>query len=215
VLSLSEVSRLQRDRDGAADHELIAVLARRCAIADLPIPRVIATERVLDRSFIGLRLDTLAYGSDDDRMMRAVVEYGQSVALVAVDAEGHLLLVRQYRHPAGRWLLEIPAGGIDEHDASPEAAAQRELQEETGYRGTLTKLGGFFLACGYSDEYMHVFLAEDLKEDPLPGDDDEDLHLERVQLNDALSMLDAGELGDAKTVASLMLYARYRDQTVQ
>jgi ADP-ribose pyrophosphatase len=118
-------------------------------------------------------------------------------------------MVRQYRHPAGRWLLEIPAGGIDEHDASPEAAALRELREETGYRGRITELGGFYLACGYSDEYMHVFLAEDLVEDPLPGDEDEDLRLERIPLDRALAMLDAGELGDAKTVAGLMLYLRH------
>jgi ADP-ribose pyrophosphatase len=118
-------------------------------------------------------------------------------------------MVRQYRHPAGRWLLEIPAGGIDAHDASPEAAAIRELREETGYRGRITKLGGFYLACGYSDEYMHVFLAEDLAEDPLPGDEDEDLRLERVPLDRALAMLDAGELGDAKTIAGMMLYLRH------
>jgi ADP-ribose pyrophosphatase len=169
---------------------------------------VIATERVLDPAFIGVRFDTLAIDGDA-RVTRAVVEYGESVALVAVDPRGDLLMVRQYRHPAGRWLLEIPAGGIDEQDESPEAAALRELREETGYRGAITRLGGFFLACGYSDEYMHVFLAEELAEDPLPGDDDEDLQLERVSLERTLMMVDAGELGDAKTIAGIMLYLRH------
>lgn len=166
---------------------------------------------MLDRSFIGVRFDTLST-ADDTRVNRAVIEYGESVALVAVDPNGDLLMVRQYRHPAGRWLLEIPAGGIDDHDTSPDIAALRELREETGYRGTMTRLGGFFLACGYSDEFMHIFLAEDLVEDPLPGDEDEDLHLERVSLGRALKMLDAGELGDAKTVAGLMLYLRHLGQ---
>jgi ADP-ribose pyrophosphatase len=173
-----------------------------------PIPSVVSSERVFDRDFIGLRIDRLA--ADGGRTYpRAVVEYGESVALVAIDDEGSLLMVRQYRHPAGRWLLEVPAGGVDDHDASPEAAALRELREEAGFRGDLTRLGSFYLACGYSDEYMHVFLAEDLVEDPLPGDDDEDLQLGRVSLERALAMLDAGELGDAKTVAGLMLYLRH------
>jgi ADP-ribose pyrophosphatase len=178
--------------------------------SDLPIPQIVATERIFDRSFIGLRIDTLA-GDNESRYTRAVVEYGESVSLVALEADGNLLMVRQYRHPAGRWLLEIPAGGIDERDASPEAAALRELREETGYSGALTPLGAFFLACGYSDEYMHVFLARDLVEDPLAGDEDEDLHLERVPLDEVIALLDAGQIGDAKTVAALMLYLRSKE----
>ncbi len=170
---------------------------------------MISTERVLDRDFIGLRIDTLQ-GTSGSRVRRAVVEYGQSVALVAIDPQDRLLMVRQYRHPAGRWLLEVPAGGVDDHDASPEAAALRELREETGYRGRISGIGGFFLACGYSDEYMHVFLAEDLVEDRLSGDEDEELYLERIPMADVWSRLDAGEFGDAKTVAALMLFLRHK-----
>ncbi len=176
-----------------------------------PIPNVVSSERVIDRDFIGLRIDRLA-APGGATYSRAVVEYGVSVALVAIDDDGALLMVRQYRHPTGRWLLEVPAGGVDDHDASPEAGALRELREETGYRGDLKRLGGFFLACGYSDEYMHVFLAEHLVEDPLAGDEDEDVHLERVPLDRALAMLDAGDLGDAKTVAALMLYLRHTEK---
>jgi ADP-ribose pyrophosphatase len=180
----------------------------------MPIPSVVASERVLDRDFIGLRIDRLAR-DDGGSYPRVVVEYGESVSLVALDGEGRLLMVRQYRHAAERWLLEIPAGGVDDDDASPEAAALRELREETGFRADLTPLGGFFLACGYSDEYMHVFLAEHLVDDPLPGDEDEDVRLERVPLGEALALLDSGQIGDAKTVAALMLYQRHfaKDQT--
>jgi ADP-ribose pyrophosphatase len=177
-----------------------------------PIPNVISSERVLDRDFIGLRVDRLAR-DDGSSYPRAVVEYGVSVAIVAIDDDGRLLMVRQYRHPTGRWLLEVPAGGVDAHDASPEAAALRELREEAGVRGDIKRLGGFFLACGYSDEYMHVFLAEHLVEDPLAGDEDEDVRVERVSLERALTMLDADELGDAKTVAALMLYQRHLANT--
>ena len=76
-------------------------------------------------------------------------------------------------------------------------------------RPATTPIGGFFLACGYSDEYMHVFLARELVEDPLAGDDDEELHLERVPLDNAFALVDAGEAGDAKTVAAIMLYLRH------
>ena len=105
-----------------------------------------------------MRVDALreAGGATYDRV---VVEYGVAVVLVPVDADGRLLMVRQYRHPTGRWLLELPAGGVDERDASPEEAAQRELREETGHRGTLTRIGGLFLAPGYSEEYQHMYVA--------------------------------------------------------
>ena len=118
-------------------------------------------------------------------------------------------MVRQYRHPVARWLLELPAGGVDERDTTPEDAAQRELREETGHRGTLTKLGGLFLAPGYSDEYQHIYLAQDLVEDPLDADEDEDLVLERVSLDDALGFVDSGKICDAKSIAALLMYLRH------
>ena len=118
-------------------------------------------------------------------------------------------MVRQYRHPVARWLLELPAGGVDERDTTPEDAAQRELREETGHRGTLTKLGGLFLAPGYSDEYQHIYLAQDLVEDPLEADEDEDLVLERVSLDDALRFVDSGQICDAKSIAALLMYLRH------
>ena len=173
-----------------------------------PIPRVTATEHVFDSAILGARVDTLAEASGAS-YKRVVIEYGQSVALVPIDGDGNVLLVRQYRHPAGRWLLELPAGGIDDRDADPAAAALRELREETGYRGTITRLGGFYLAAGYSDEYQHVFLATDLAEDPLEADEDEDLRLERVSLEQALALAASGEIADAKSVASLLLYLRH------
>jgi ADP-ribose pyrophosphatase len=138
-----------------------------------------------------------------------IVEYGVAVVLVPVDADGRLLMVRQYRHPTGHWLLELPAGGVDERDASPDAAALRELREETGHRGTLTRIGGLYLAPGYSDEYQHMYVARDLVEDPLEADEDEELVLERVTLDDALALVDSGEIRDAKSIAGLLMYLRH------
>jgi ADP-ribose pyrophosphatase len=140
---------------------------------------------------------------------REIISYGTAVVLVPVAADGRLLMVRQYRPASGRWMLELPAGGVDDRDASPEDAAQRELREETGHRGNLARISGFYLAPGYSDEYQHIFAATDLVEDPLDADEDENLTLERVGLEDALRLIEQGEICDAKSVAALLLYLRH------
>jgi ADP-ribose pyrophosphatase len=172
------------------------------------IPEVTATTRAFDGKLIGVRVDTLR-DADGRTYTREIVEYGAAVVLVPVADDGRLLMVRQYRHPAGRWLLELPAGGVDETDASPEDAALRELREETGHRGTLTRIGGMFLAPGYSEEYQHIYAATDLVEDALEADDDEDLMLDRVSLDDALRYVDEGAVCDAKSIAALLLYLRH------
>lgn len=173
----------------------------------MDIPQVVASERIFRGKMVGLRVDTLRAGGGAP-YRREVVEYGVAVVLVPVDAGGRLLMVRQYRHPARAWLLELPAGGVDPTDASPEAAALRELREETGYRGAIERIGGMFLAPGYSEEYQHVYAATDLVEDALDADDDEDLRLERVPLDDALAFVDRGEIRDAKSIAALLMYLR-------
>jgi ADP-ribose pyrophosphatase len=175
---------------------------------DTKIPQVIASEKVFQGRMIGVRIDTLQL-DDGSSYRREIVEYGIAVVLVPVDVDGRLLLVRQYRHATGEWLLELPAGGMDDHDASPEDAAQRELREETGHRGTLTRIGGMFLAPGYSEEYQHIFAATDLIEDALEADEDEDLRLERVSLDEALRLVDSGQIRDAKSIAGLLMYLRH------
>ena len=174
---------------------------------DLALPEVIASERHFEGRMIAVRTDTLR-SPEGATYTREVVAYGAAVVLVPVDGDGTLLMVRQYRHPVGAWLLELPAGGIDAHDVSPEAAALRELREETGYRGTLNQIGRMFLAPGYSDEVQYIFAARDLVHDPLAADDDEDLRLERVTPDNALALIDAGEIRDAKSIAGLLMYLR-------
>ena len=170
-------------------------------------PEVLASERV-HQGWIGLRVDTLRYANGHEGTID-VVEHRGGVTLVAFDAQGRLLLVRQYRHPAGRELLELPAGTLDAGE-SPETCAERELREETGYRpGRIERLGGFYLAPGYCSEFQHVFLCSDLTESPLESDDlGEDVHLVRVTLDEALRLAASGEIEDAKTVAALLLYTQ-------
>jgi ADP-ribose pyrophosphatase len=134
-----------------------------------------------------------------------IVEHVGSVIMLPIDNEGNLLFVRQYRHAAGADLLELPAGTRDD-DESYETCAAREMREETGFAaGILEKVGEFYLAPGYSTEFMKVYLARDLTPDPLPTDADEFLQLERIPVKEALQMAQEGQVPDAKSLAALFL----------
>jgi 8-oxo-dGTP pyrophosphatase MutT (NUDIX family) len=138
-----------------------------------------------------------------------IVEHGGSVVIIPLDNEGNILFVRQYRHAAGMDLLELPAGTRNSNEPFEECAA-REIREETGMEaGTLKKVGEFYLAPGYSTEFMGVFLATDLKHNPLNADEDEFLELEKIPLRDAISMAERGEMPDAKSLAALLLARPY------
>ena len=134
-----------------------------------------------------------------------IIEHGGSVVIVPLDADGNLLFVRQYRHAAGADLLELPAGTLDKGEP-PEICAAREICEETGFAaGKLEKLGDFYLAPGYSTEFMTVFLATELTHNPLEADADEFLSLERIPVAEALNMAEQGKMPDAKSLAALLL----------
>ncbi|MBN2149069.1 MAG: NUDIX hydrolase [Anaerolineales bacterium] len=134
-----------------------------------------------------------------------IVEHVGAVTILPLDDQGQVWFVRQYRHAAGIELLELPAGTLEPGE-DPQVCAHREIREETGMAaGRLQKIGEFFLAPGYSTEYMHVYLAQDLLHDPLPGDQDEFLSVERYPLAQVYAMLRNGEIRDAKTIAALSL----------
>ena len=151
-----------------------------------------------------VRRDTLRL-PDGHETRLDIVEHIGSVIIIPVDTDDNLLFVRQYRHAAGLDLLELPAGTLDEGEA-PEACAHREIREETGMAaGKLEHLGGFFLAPGYSTEYMNVFLATDLHAAPLEADADEFLSVEHIPLAEALALAEHGGIADAKSLAAFFL----------
>lgn len=162
------------------------------------------SETLLKGRAFTIRRDTMK--TPDGRETKFdIVEHGGSVILIPIDDEGNLLFVRQYRHAAGMDLLELPAGTRDGDEPFEECAA-REIREETGMEAeTLTYVGSFYLAPGYSTEYMGVFLASDLKHNPLEADDDEFLSVEKIPIKQALEMAKRGEMPDAKTLAALMM----------
>ncbi len=138
-----------------------------------------------------------------------VIEHVGAVTILPVDDEGRILFVRQYRHATGRELLELPAGTLNAGEP-PETCALREIREETGFAaGKMVKLGEFFLAPGYSTEYMVVYLATELKHDPLPRDQDEFISLQPIPIGQAYRMALSGEVMDGKSLAGLLLAQAY------
>jgi 8-oxo-dGTP pyrophosphatase MutT (NUDIX family) len=164
----------------------------------------ISSEILLQGRVFKIRRDTLK--TPDGRETKyEIIEHGGSVVIVPVDQEGNVLFVRQYRHAAGADLLELPAGTRDGNEPYEECAA-REIREETGMEAAkLQRIGDFYLAPGYSSEFMAVFLATDLKHNPLEGDEDEFLQLEKYPVNDVDDMFQRGEAPDAKSLAAWLL----------
>jgi ADP-ribose pyrophosphatase len=181
--------------------------------------RVVAS-RVLHRGhYLTFRIDTIER-ADGTRRERDVCGHPGAVAIVALDDQERVLLVRQWRSPAGRAMLEIPAGTLD-HDRETEAvedhafAAPRELEEETGYRAERWRLiGSFWTAPGFATELMHLYLATDLRpahEGRLGPDEDERLELERWPWRDAVDSVERGDIIDAKSIVGLFWLARLKE----
>lgn len=164
----------------------------------------ISSEVLLQGRAFKIRRDTLKT-PDGQETKYDIIEHGGSVVIVPVDDEGNLLFVRQYRHAAGLDLLELPAGTRNGNEPYEECAA-REIREETGMEaGKLQKVGDFYLAPGYSSEFMAVFLATELKHNPLPGDDDEFLQLVKIPVQEVDTLFARGDVPDAKSLAAWLL----------
>jgi ADP-ribose pyrophosphatase len=166
--------------------------------------KTLNTETIFEGRVFNVRQDEVAL-SNEKTARFDIVEHRDSVSLIPLDEIGRVWFVRQYRHPIGGELLELPAGVLNEGE-EPESCALREIREEIGMAaGQIRKIGEFYLAPGYSTEYMHVFLAKDLQEDPLDPDDDEMITVEKIPLEDAYAMIHAGQIRDAKTISALYL----------
>jgi len=136
-----------------------------------------------------------------------VINPGAS-AIVAVDEDMRVLMVRQFRQTAGRVLLEIPAGKLDPGE-TPEACALRELSEETGFTAAnITKLFGLLVSPGFATQMEHIYLATGLSELAGEKDEDEFIELVRIPLADAADMVMRGEIDDAKTAVGILAAAR-------
>lgn len=170
----------------------------------MPAFELLKSDVLMKGRAFAIRRDTLK--TPDGRETKfEIIEHGGSVVLIPVDEKGNILFVRQYRHASGQDLLELPAGTLDENE-QPDVCAAREIREETGMAaGKLVKLGDFYLAPGYSTEFMHVYLATDLSYNPLEADSDEFLSVESIPIAEAIRKAERGEVPDAKSLAALFL----------
>lgn len=169
---------------------------------------LIKSEVVLKARVFLLRRDWLKT-PDGRETTYDIIEHHGSVAIVPIDADGNMLFVRQYRYAAGKDVLELPAGTLEPNE-DPQVCAAREIREETGFAaGRLEKIGEFYLAPGYSTEFMHVFLATELTYDPLEADADEFLSVEKIPVAEAIQRSERGEVPDAKSLAALWLVRKY------
>lgn len=170
--------------------------------------KILSTKRIYSGRIVTLDLCEVEL-IDGQHQMREIIRHAGATAVIAVDADDKILLVRQYRSASAKIMSEIPAGVLNPGE-DPQAAAIRELQEETGYKpGKIISLGGLYTAPGYTQEYIHLYIATELIESRLPADEDEFIEVDRVSLSDALTMIERGEIEDAKTIIGLMRYARH------
>ena len=180
--------------------------------------RVVESEVVHRGRYMEFRVDTIER-ADGSTGTRDVVGHPGAVAVLALDDDDRLLMVRQWRVPAGQALLEIPAGTLDVHDGvteDPDGAARRELEEETGHRASSwRKLASFWTAPGFATELMHLYLATGMTgvgaaDDRLAPDEDERIELRHVPLGEAVAMVEGGEIGDAKSILGILWLDRLR-----
>lgn len=169
------------------------------------LPKIVSSQKVFAGRVFNVTVDTIREG--ELSYQREVVHHHGSAVILPVFEDGTVALVRQYRHPAVRYLLEAPAGTLGEREC-PEDGAARELEEELGLiAGRMEKLSEFFVSPGFCEEKMWVFLATDLTEGNQNPDEDEVLEVVRFPMQDALEMISTSEIQDAKTIIALMLAA--------
>jgi len=168
---------------------------------------ILKSEYLYRGKILNLRLDQVRL--TDDRKARVVareiVEHHGAVAIVALDSQDRVLLVRQFRSAIQREILEIPAGTLEAGE-DPAKCAARELKEETGYSAaSWEEIGTVYPSPGYATEQMWLYFARDLTSSSAALEDDESLQVEIVPFSEAIAKIDRGEIVDAKTIAALLL----------
>ncbi|MGI6485750.1 MAG: NUDIX hydrolase [Tepidanaerobacteraceae bacterium] len=172
----------------------------------------ISSTNIFSGKIINLKVDKVRL-PDGRTSTREIVSHPGAVAVVAINEKKQLLMVRQFRKAVDEILIEIPAGKLEANEDIYECA-QRELMEETGfYAKKIRHLVDLYTSPGFSNEIIHLFLAQELVERQLPTDDDENIQVELVDMDDAIEKTKNGYFKDAKTVAGILLsYQQLKDE---
>lgn len=168
------------------------------------VEKLIDSTRVFEGRMIRVRVDNVQLPTGK-KVTREVVEHPGAVAVVAIREDKTVVMVRQFRHPAGKILLEIPAGKLDK-DEKPDACAVRELEEETGYKAAvMRKLATVYTTPGFTDELMHIYAAEGLSQSRQNTDEDEFIDIDYYNPQQLKELIQDGQIEDAKTLLGLFM----------
>ena len=174
--------------------------------------KIVSSKQIFSGRAVSLRVDTVELPSGR-QTTREIVDHAECIVAIPIDEKGNVLLVRQFRHPVGKKLLELPAGGIEEKE-TPEDAVRRELQEEIGYLPNKVKaLGGFYSSPGFCTEYLYLYIATNLTPSRLVASDTEKIEVVPMPLADIPDLIASGEICDSKSIAGLLRYLKEKNST--
>ncbi|MBR1729190.1 MAG: NUDIX hydrolase [Selenomonadaceae bacterium] len=173
------------------------------------IEKKISSENVFDGVLLHVKKDTVEL-PNGHQAPREWIKHPGAAAVIPLLPDGNIILVKQFRYPIGQVTLEIPAGKLDAEGEDPLDCANRELSEETGYTaGKIWKLTSIATTVGFSNEWIHIYAAEDLTPGKQHPDDDEFINYLKVPLNDAVKMVEEGKIFDSKSVIAILFLSKY------
>ena len=173
---------------------------------NLPLPTVLDTQQIYNGKIIQVRKDTIL--EQNRQATREVVQHCEASCILPVDSDGNVYIERQYRHGVGRFVVELPAGKVDEGER-PEACAVRELAEEIGaVCSDLIYFGPMLVSPAYCSEIIHLYAAKIDAFLPPHPDDGEFIEVEKIPFTGLLQLIDEQQITDAKTVMLALKYAR-------
>ena len=150
--------------------------------------------------------------TNDIEIQREIIRHPGAVCMLALSEEQEIYLVEQFRAPMKKKLLELPAGTL-EPEENPEETAIRELQEEIGMKpNNIALMGGFYVAPGYCDEFVHLFICTDLEPSKLEGDVDEEIKIVKISLPEAINAIKQNLIVDAKTICGILMWSTQKTQ---